>query len=566
MRHLLPILLWASVAPAQRRLRHEYVPPSFFDRHEVVATPQTVVEGGEPLPSAVRRDGERLQAPAEPAADAPNFGGGPGGIVRPSEARPDRDTGPDHPLEYHAVFNPTVAPLRRNVSFDAIGPDYRLYTAASPKREVPLASRRPVAGREMFWGDVTVDVRAGVPAGIPSVAPDMRVLAVRAEPDVPVRFLADGADNFYVESPHTGTLRVVFLADADSAYFSAPVPGNVPLDAGRAHPLTTIPATARPHAERVLERLGISPDDPFDRGLGRMVRWFRDFSAGTPPPDTGGDIYEDLALGQTGVCRHRAFAFLVTARAAGVPTRYLQNEAHAFVEVLAPDGRWRRIDLGGEAPSLDVKGGERHRLHDPPPDPFPKPDRYLEQYSAMLGAPPAPGEGPRVDGAPPRLGAGGGGQGSGAPAPGPTSEPGGDAPRLGEDAPPAEVPLPRLADADGESAPPTAQDNLALPVRVRLEVPDGVYSVYRGDPLPFELGGQVTAATGGEPLRGVRVQVFLVRGAEEAVPVGPAVDTDAAGRFRLKAKLPATLDLDDYTLVAATRAAEGYSAGRSDLD
>ena len=70
------------------------------------------------------------------------------------------------------------------------------------------------------------------------------------------------------------------------------------------------------------------------------------------PPTGHDDVYLDLALSQRGVCRHRAFAFLVTALHLGIPTRMVVNEAHAWVEV--SDGTlWHRIDLGGDivAPS-----------------------------------------------------------------------------------------------------------------------------------------------------------------------------------------------------------------------
>jgi hypothetical protein len=61
-------------------------------------------------------------------------------------------------------------------------------------------------------------------------------------------------------------------------------------------------------------------------------------------------------LSKKGVCRHRAFAFLVTAQSLGIPTRVITNEAHAWVEVF--DSRlWRRIDLGGAAPMANAKSG-----------------------------------------------------------------------------------------------------------------------------------------------------------------------------------------------------------------
>ena len=73
------------------------------------------------------------------------------------------------------------------------------------------------------------------------------------------------------------------------------------------------------------------------------------------PPRGHNDIYLDLALSQKGVCRHRAFAFLVTALSLGIPTRMVVNEAHAWVEVLDPGVApplWRRVDLGGAGRAL----------------------------------------------------------------------------------------------------------------------------------------------------------------------------------------------------------------------
>ena len=55
---------------------------------------------------------------------------------------------------------------------------------------------------------------------------------------------------------------------------------------------------------------------------------------------------------QKGVCRHRAFAFLVTALGLGIPARMVANEAHAWVEVRGETG-WQRIDLGGAAAAIE---------------------------------------------------------------------------------------------------------------------------------------------------------------------------------------------------------------------
>ena len=85
--------------------------------------------------------------------------------------------------------------------------------------------------------------------------------------------------------------------------------------------------------------------------IAKMVEYYRGFQASNDIPNTHGDMFLDLALSKKGVCRHRAFAFLITALEIGIPTRMVVNEAHAWVEVF--DGQlWHRVDLGGAALDL----------------------------------------------------------------------------------------------------------------------------------------------------------------------------------------------------------------------
>lgn len=594
------LLAGPAGAEPDGRLRHEYVPPEVLSRFDPGRVESAIIGGEDGMPDAIRRDGARLDQPGPPGDDSPLMrpperpppSESPS-IPRPDEARPDRNTGADSNLKYHVIYNPSVAPLRRNVVFDVVEDDYRLTIAPSPRRRVPIVGdRRARAGRELFWGDLKVDF-SGEDAPLPSVAPDMRILALRTEPPaVRVELVKDAAENFYVRAPgHRGEVRLIFLVDADQAYFSSPVPGNVLLGHSGGGPMTALPLRARRAGQRVLAKLGVGPEMPFDQGLDRLVAYFRGFRAG-PPPQVSGDIYEDLALGEVGVCRHRAFAFMITARAAGVPTRVVHNEAHAFVEILAPDGRWRRVDLGGEAPELSIDGGQGRRLHQPTPDAFPKPESYRSQYSSMLttGAAPAStpeGDPPAIDGAPPGLGpsaedggeGGGGGTGSGdgdslpteggdvsgegAEGGGPTA----DDPFAPPSGPPPEVPLPEIVTGDAADALPADALPTGLPVAVRLALNDDAdLSGYRGEALGETVAGQVLDPTTGEGVAGLKVQVYLVpEGGGAHVPVGRALRTGEDGRFSSTITLPPTLRLGRYRLVAASEAAEGRAAARSDV-
>ena len=574
----------------EARLPHEYIDPAFLRRHDPLGTGGGRLVGPSRWPDAIERDGERLPAPTEGeprAADA---------LEIPTEAHPDRRTKADAPLTYHALYNPSVAPLRRNVAFDAIAADHTLSVAAGPHTPVAVGPATPTPGAEVFWGEITVSLGAA-PAPVPSVSPAMRILAVRTSPDVAVVFERDGADNYLV-SPAAGgsrraqTVKLSLLVEAEGRYFGAPVPDQVALSVLAGHPATALPPALAAEGREVLAALEIDPDAGFRAGLDRMVGWFRGFAASDQPPPKRGSIYLDLALGKVGVCRHRAFAFLITARVAGVPTRVVHNEAHAFVEVLAPDGAWRRVDLGGEAPSLSFEAHAATRMHVPPPDGFPQPESWRDQYSARLpgGAGEGRPGGPKVEGAPPALGKGepgaapdsaaqagapAEGEGAGAGAGGPSGQEGGSGaagPGTGEAAPVRAVPLPALPS-------PAAEHTLApegpngegepgaegpLPVEVRLDTAVPLGAVFRGDVLPAAVTGRVDTAAG-TPARGVRVQVYLVGSDGRGVLASPPGQTDAEGRFTLKAQVPATLGPGRYTLVVASAPARGLGPSRSDV-
>lgn len=577
-----------SSAPAAAQVRHEFLPPGFFEAHPV--GPDAVLDDGGELPRSVRRDGVELEAPDPTTDPGPSFGGaGSGEVGRRDSIQPDRKTTIDEPLTYHAMFNPSVAPFRRDSVFDVVRPDYELVIGKGALRPAPTGPRKGTAGRELFWGDIQVTVEDDRPHPIPSVAPDMRILAIEGE-GADVQIMVDSADNYYLISGERGPLRLRMLVDADGSYFSGALPGHVPLQVNADHPMARLPAAIRARGQRVLSALNVRVDGPFGRELDKLVTHFRNFTAGTLPPGQG-DIYLDLALGGVGVCRHRAFAFIVTARAAGVPTRFVANEAHAFAEILAPDGRWRRVDLGGESPRLDLEQGAGRRLHQPPPDPFTKPAPYLSSYSNRMATGDVPPEGAPDD--PPD----GGATLAGAPQPlgGPSGGPGGQG--VGRDSPSGEGGPTKPAEGEGPGAQPTESssapdltappgdqaggepspsegavpfpqriraDGPGRPVRVSLTAGAAPGPVYRGEPLPFAFSGAVTTVEG-DPRPGVTVQIYLVPedGVGSPRPLGGALTTDPRGRFQVQGQLPADLELGRYTVQAVTEAGRGWASGIS---
>jgi transglutaminase-like putative cysteine protease len=306
---------------------------------------------------------------------------------------PDGNTGPDSTLHYVSVFNPDVLPFKRMSALDGVGDDYTLKITHTALLEQTVGGTTDKT-RDRFWGSVLVQLSPGVDVALPSVAPDMRILSYEIRPAIAVRFEKDGADNFYVRTDETsagGTYRLVFFADADAGYFapSLPTGGHFTprVVATMAGPdiRPVLPDAVRRAAKRTLDRLGVDADMDLGIVFNRLVGYFRGFQAKSLASSSG-DIYRDLVDSKAGVCRHRAFAFMVTANALGLPTRFVENEAHAFVEVWFPGRNWQRIDLGGAALRMDVQGADNKTLHRPRgDDPFEKPPEYKQSYTQLEG-------------------------------------------------------------------------------------------------------------------------------------------------------------------------------------
>jgi transglutaminase-like putative cysteine protease len=451
------------------------------------------------------------------------------------------------------VFNPDVLPFKRMTSLDAVRADYTLYDRSTTTTELTVGNKTDPS-RDRFWGDVTIAIDPGVAVPLPSVAPDMRILSYEATPAVKLRFSKDAADNFSVraDDPQAhGTYRLVFLADADAGYFAPQLPDrDYSLDqvARRAEAedlLPTLPTAVLAEADKSLRILQIERDDDLGRSFNRMVDYFRSFEARTLT-DVTGDIYRDLFDTQAGVCRHRSFAFIITATAAGIPTRYITNEAHAFVEVWFPDRGWQRIDLGGAALELEVTDAAGKTLHRPrAEDPFSKPQAYEDNSTQLNGVHGLSdtqiadrqqplGDGSSGDFDPLGDGTNGSGSGSG----------------LGDDA---------VGPGDDvvDRKPP---DPAKVSPRIRVTSADPIG--YRGEAIRVE--GSFEASD--HLIDGVRVDVFVApfgHAGNDAILIGRGT-TDAAGGFEIDVDLPADLDLATYEVYVSTPDTAEHNSAISD--
>ena len=373
---------------------------------------------------------ERLHAGARPQHNTPQE-------QRRQRSAPDDLTDLSAPpLTYTAPFLPTVAPLAREVVYNALSREGELYIKSrAPKRveeerdealvqciggigvaRVPSATRslsvgvntwasprdlnptclsRLGARRGAHYFMATVSLkgwRQGETRSISSVSPEQRLISMD---ESPFSLFKDQSDSFYLKAHHPlkGLADVSFFVSAPSPYFSASWRFKTPVGETLARALkhhageparlsATLPLALQQQASNLTHLFEVDPNTPYQDALYRLVEWHRSFKLGELPKDDS-SLYERLTRAQRGVCRHRAYAFVISARALGIPARFVSNTAHAFAEVVDPLGRWRRIDLGGEGPFVikevkpDLKQVRAQSAEHQARDGLPTPAPYL---------------------------------------------------------------------------------------------------------------------------------------------------------------------------------------------
>lgn len=542
--------------PAPKHVLHEDLPAPGGDK----AAPTIGEAGSGTNPTAIAAGDKVLPKPS--VDRAPNSGAssgsgepvlGTGGFAadRKTTMPPDESTGPDSTLHYVSVFNPDVLPFKRMSTFDGIGDDYTLKVARTVLTELPVGGKTDPKTRDRFWGDVVIQLEPGKDVALPSVAPDMRILSYEIKPKVQLKFEKDGADNFYVRTDEPsvhGNYRLVFYCDADAGYFAPNLPAHRMLvrDVVAHTPpelRPVIPAQVMKQANITLLKLGIDRDMDLGVSFNKLVGYFRAFQAGDIPHPTG-DIYRDLCDSQAGVCRHRAFAFMITANALGIPTRFVENEAHAFVEVWFPDRNWQRIDLGGAALKMEVTGADNKTLHRPrTEDPFAKPPEYTKQYTQLEGDIRGLTDSQIADKRRPL---------DQAPSSGAVGNVAGNGSAQQATGPDRITPDPTLPAVTQDPKKPTP----------RLVVTQASESAYRGDMIHVEGSARVDA----KPVADHVINIYVApagHGGQNAIRLGAAT-TDANGLFRSDLPVPPSLMLSSYEIYLSAEEDAYYNAALSD--
>jgi hypothetical protein len=324
----------------------------------------------------------------------------------PSPAfHPDLDTNsatlPRDPNPAGILWSPSPGPYLRQQVYDVVRADGTLDSPqARPEELRPAEPPIGAADTERFIGRARLVVSDDMPVQLPTPAPDYRAAIVGGATDGD-RLATDRVGNlFFVPGPARGERELVLVVEADELVFGGTLDGSATIDAAPQVPQTALPETLRGAAKRVAERIGVSRDLPMETALRLLAAYFRSFEPGPPPAGTMGTDYELLALGRVGLCRHRAYAFVVTAQALGIRARMPVSRLHAWVEALVPvpgvNGPrwlWRRIDLGGAYGETDQEVAEVPAHVPDLPDPLPWPRGAKPTPSAGFPGSPQPGTG-----------------------------------------------------------------------------------------------------------------------------------------------------------------------------
>ncbi len=459
-------------------------------------------------------------------------------------------------LDYYANFEPSIVPYKRGVVQNKVqyaDGDYSLTLQTHGFSRVRVEGGDPRADEDVFWGSFLLRATSGKRHPLPSVAPSQRILDIQTEPEVAVKVVRDDADNFYVIPRYDGLLRLNMRIAAPRKYFGGALAEDVQWSDFRER-TPALPRPVRAVADRVLQSLSISKTmRPID-ALNALVEHYRNFE-GRPFPDKlrGKDLYASISRAQIGVCRHRSLAFVISARALGIPARYVYNEAHAFVEIDWPGRGWRRIDLGGAANQMNYTGRAGGTVHKTGPDSLPEPPKFKAEQERIRqrGGASSADQSQSAQASP--------GESSSAPAdgsasgqrPGPAADGPADGATADAPTPPgapngANPSTPQAAHAADE---PPAQASSDQRTPVHIDVQADTSELFRGNALG--LRGSVFSERG-EPVADKNLQVYLgpVGGhsADGFIPLG-SLHTDSRGRFHGKLAIPEKVAIGRWSVV-----------------
>lgn len=247
----------------------------------------------------------------------------------------------------YAFFNPYLEGNRQRITaYDGIRNDFSIYIRDTQKYRIESDVKEYKS--EVFIGEMPIELEPGRMVSIPSVSPDAIIHQYHTSPRVTLEFYKDGCDNYYVSSNYAGRIYLIYTTSTSNNYYRLDVPSHLTLADIPSNIQPEVPENVRQIAISFSRNLGIENERNLRRIITVLIQYFSSFGCGTIPSYTEEpNNYLAIAKSRQGACRERSYAFFVTAISLGVPTRHIENECHAFVEVFIPGEGWKAINLGG---------------------------------------------------------------------------------------------------------------------------------------------------------------------------------------------------------------------------
>lgn len=534
---------------AQGRMLHEYLKaPSSLRTH--MGSSSTSAHGsdlakkararhpsGEPPLTLNVHDNEPVLGAHGPSSAIPLKN--PQGGLNPRNAKNslDQHTHKVDPLSYFAAFDPSIIPYKRVVAQNKVvidGPlSYAFAVEPGNMHAVDIRSTSPRVTEDVFWGTFLVRTQGYKMHPIPSISPEQAILKMTTEPKIHASIMRDDAGNHYIKTTHTGLVRLNIKLAVSRDYFNGAFLSTTWNKFPESKAIS-LPIRATHAAKDVLGTLGITREAMKPRqALHALVKHYRGFKIKRFPKDLqGDDVYKSISLSKLGVCRHRSFAFAISASALGIPTRYIYNEAHAFVEVFWPGQGWRRIDLGGSAEHLTMHSSPQN-VHDAQDHALPEPasfKRELDHMNAKPGSEHSAG-GTSIDAAKQSV-----------------SE--------SKNALPADAHAHTTLtdsqhnDLSRDLAQPESNSNREQDTRQSVSIVDLQYSEFVRRGSSFVLKGRLLEEITRRPVAGRSIKVSLVGSLQKLTRLG-RTKTQRTGLFELSVDVPKALSIGRWTLEVA---------------
>ncbi len=289
---------------------------------------------------------------------------------------------PQH-VQYDDPFRPSLIPYKRSVAYDTLSDGFRFKIASSVERPVEIGG---AAGKyeDSFFAEIELELLKDRPVSLPTVGPNASLRAFELDPPLAVEVFKDSAENWWVRSKESGRAHALMQMSLPRKVFGSQV---LPVGfASLKSALPRLPVNVQRAGMKMARRLGVAQSPSPAHALQKLVAYFRSFES-SEESATGlstEEIFYELTLARRGVCRHRAYAFALIALSIGIPSRFVHNEAHAWVEVFDSD-IWHRIDLGGApADLLPMREPDKTPAYRAPSDPYSWPAK--SRPASILGA------------------------------------------------------------------------------------------------------------------------------------------------------------------------------------